>query len=78
MFLDVTVVCLGLIEILNQVVPKVPFPYDLAGGRAGRLDLHQRIHEQVPVPCHFGAATRGDRFLGRLSIGNDHENVAVG
>ena len=38
---DVAVVGLGLVEVLDQVIPDVPFPDDLAGGLAGRLDFDE-------------------------------------
>ena len=68
---------LGLVGILHQVVPEVPFPDDFARGLAGGLDLNQAIGLQV-LAHRFGSASSGDGFLGRLPLPGDQEHVAVG
>src|SRR5256885_14477626 len=78
MFRHVAVIRLGLIEILNEMVPEVPFPYDLTRRLSCRLDLDERVRQQVAVPNQFRAPAGREGFLGRLLIPDDHENVAVG
>ena len=78
MFGDVAEVRLALVEVLDQVVPEVPFPDDFAGRLAGRLDLHERVHQQVTVAGHFRPATGGDCLLGGLAVPHDQQHVAIG
>ncbi len=54
------------IMVLDQVVPEVPFPDDVAGGFSGRLDLDERVGQQIVADQIF-LATRGDRLLPRSS-----------
>ena len=75
---DVAEVRLALVEVLDQVVPEVPFPHDFAGRLAGRLDLHERVRQQVTVAGHFRPATGGNRLLGGLAVPHDQQHVAIG
>src|SRR5262245_43363900 len=59
------------------MVPQVPLPHDLSRGLAGFLDLDDRIGKQV-LADRVRPASGGDRFLGRLLVPDDHEDVAVG
>src|SRR5581483_707168 len=76
-FANIAVVRFGLIEVLNQVVPEVPFPHDLAASWAGWFDLHQRVGNQVFVPGQLRPAARGDRFLGRLAVMHNQEDIPI-
>ena len=78
MFGDVAEVRLALIEVLDQVVPEVPFPHDFAGRLAGRLDLHERVRQQVTVAGHLRPAAGGNRLLGGLAVPHDQQHVAIG
>src|SRR5262249_10248556 len=43
-------VCLRGVDVLDQVVPGVPLPNDLAGGLTRRFDLDERVGQ--PRPAH--------------------------
>ena len=78
MFGDAAKICLGLIKVLDQVIPEAPLPHDCAGRLAGRLDLDKGVGQQVLVAGHFGPAAGGNGFLGGLAVPHDQEQVAVG
>ena len=66
------------VVVLDQMVPEVPFPDDLAGGLAGRLHLHEVIGMQARIAYQISPAAGGDGLLGCLFFPHDHEHVAVG
>ena len=63
----VAVVRLLIVELLNQVVPGVPFPDDLAGCLACRLNFEKGGRSAGICPAdRLRPATGGDRVLGGL------------
>ena len=64
------------VSVLDQVVPGVPFPDDLAGGLAGGLDFNDRVSQ--PRPTHGIGPTAGGDCLGAgLDLPDDQQDVAV-
>ena len=59
------------------MVPDVPFPDDLAGRLARRLDFEHGVDKPGPVDP-VAAAAGGDGLSGRLLLPDDQEHVAVG
>src|SRR5262249_9681757 len=75
---DVPMIRLRRVEILNEVVPGVPFPDDLAFLLAGRLDFEQRVGHQLAVADGFRPAAGVHGFLGGLLFPHDYQDVTVG
>ena len=75
---DVAEVRLGRVVVLDQVVPEVPFPDDLAGRLAGRLDLDEQSGSKRPSPASSGRRPAAMASCGRLAVPDDHQHVAVG
>jgi len=66
------------IEILDQVIPDVPFPDDRTGRRTGGLDLDDVIgaHRVAVDQRRIAAARNGLR--NRLGLPGDHQHIAIG
>ena len=77
MFGDLTVVRLGFVHSLNQVIPGVPLPDDFPGCLTGWADFENAVGQEVASYC-FGNPASGDCFLRRLLVPRDHKHVAVG
>ena len=74
----VAVVGLGAVEVLDQVIPHVPFPDDLAALGIGGLHLDDRVGEQLPVAQHLGIETGGEALVVGFLLDDQQQDVAVG
>ena len=81
------VIILGVVKILDEVVPSVPFPDDDSIRRAisgNRLHFDHKIRQhESAVGGDFGAQggriePGGEHFGVRLHFARDHEHVAIG
>src|SRR5262249_5455931 len=66
------------VDVLDQVIPTAPFPDDLAGRRAGGLDLHQAIWLKMRILHGLGAASLSDRFFFGDLFPADEQRVSIG
>ena len=72
------VIGLGLVAVLDEVIPASPFPNDLAGLLARGLDLDQAIGLQVRIFHGLRSAALGDGFLFVDHLPADEQRIAVG
>ena len=63
--------------VLDQVIPEVPFPHDLAGRLSRWLDLDERVGQQV-VADQILLPSGGDGFRRGLLVPDDDQKIAVG
>ena len=64
--------------ILNQMIPNMPFPDDLAAGLARGLNLINGIDEHIARAGQLRLQAGGDEIGGRLSLPDVHQHIAVG
>jgi len=74
---DDSVVGLGGIEVLHQVIPNVPLPDDLAALRPGRAHLDDALGPEHVLAEERRIPAGGDRVVERLGRPGDEEYVAV-
>ena len=72
------VVFLGEIVVLDQVVPSLPLPDDVAGGGPGGLDFDDAVGPQLAVAKQRGVAARGDGLGLALHLPGDQQDVSIG
>ena len=75
---NVAVIGLGLVAVLDQVIPASPFPDDLARLLARGLDLDQAIGLEVGILHGLGPAALGDGFFLIDPLPADGQDVSVG
>src|SRR4051812_39643330 len=75
---DLTVIRLLLVEVLNEVIPGMPLPNDLARRLAGWLNFQKTIGEQVAIANRLWPPACGNCILGSFLFPNNHEDIAVG
>ena len=83
MFGHNTIVVFGLVVILNQVVPCMPFPDDFSIIGTDRLDLDDVVRPNVVLSS--GSITRNGRISSGLEgfffgsvLPSDHQQVSIG
>ena len=64
-------------EVLNDVVPEVPFPNDVTGRGAGLTDFNDMVWPDERGIEQAGIASMGRVFGGGLEFPRDHEHIAV-
>lgn len=75
---NLAVIGLGLVEVLDQVIPASPFPNDLACLVACGLNLDQAIGLKVRTLHALGSSARSDGFLFFDPFPTDGQNIPVG
>src|ERR1700694_3209731 len=72
------IVGLAVVKVLNQVVPDMPFPNDIAAGWSGRVHFDKGVGPQLAGGQKSGVASRGNRLGRCLGLPRDHQDVAIG
>ncbi len=65
------------IDVLNHVIPRVPLPDDTSAVWRLWLDLHDHVWPETGFRDQLRTAARRRRFLGRLRLPGDRQDVAV-
>src|SRR5947209_7758011 len=63
--------------VLNEVIPQVPFPHNLARRFSSRPDLDERVRQEIVADQVF-LAPCGDGFRRGLLVPDHEEEIAVG
>ena len=72
-----SVIVFRRIEILNQVIPDAPFPYDFAARETRLTDLHDLLRHQTTGVERTWISSLGDRFRRRLVLKGQEQHVTV-
>ena len=76
----VAVILLRGVVVLDQVVPDVPLPNDIAARGVGRLNLDDRVGREISIPSrlhNIGHESRGGHVGGSLGFDHQRDHVAV-
>ena len=76
MFRNIAKVRLGLVKVLNQVIPDMPFPDNFSRCLSGRFDFQNAFRQQLAF-YSAGVSPGSNRLFVRFGVRGDHKNIPI-